>query len=74
MRLLVSGVSLFGSILAACVISSSHHANDLASGLRGARSLPQGISLPEVVVKQGKIPPPNLTPQRRRRRRRRRGR
>jgi hypothetical protein len=30
-------VSLFGSVLAACVISSSHHAHDLVKGFGGAR-------------------------------------
>jgi hypothetical protein len=44
-------VSLFGSVLAVCVISSSHHVPDLAQGLRGARSALWGISLLEDAAK-----------------------
>jgi hypothetical protein len=44
-------VSLFGSVLAARTISSSHHTRDLAHGLGGASSASWGISLSKDVVK-----------------------
>jgi hypothetical protein len=42
---------LFVSVLATCVISSSHRARDLAQGLGGVRNAPRGISLLESVAK-----------------------
>jgi hypothetical protein len=50
LNVLDRGANLFESILAACVISFSHHACDLAQGLGGAYNAPWGTRMPEDVA------------------------
>jgi hypothetical protein len=45
-------VSLLGSALVVCKISSSHHARDLTQGLGGAHSSLWSVHLPEEAVKR----------------------